>query len=118
MAGHVGGKATFVTHSHTHAFVVHDFLQSVKYFGTVTHGFAKAGCAYRNDHELLQVEVVVGVGAAVDDIHHGHGQLASVHAAKVTVQRQTRFFSSGAGHRHGHGQHGIGAQAAFVLGAV
>ena len=65
------------------------------------------GGAHRNDHELLQVEIVVGMGAAVNDIHHGHGQLASIHAAKVAVQGQARLFSGGAGHRHGHGQHGV-----------
>src|SRR6218665_1435811 len=32
--------------------------------------------------------------------------------------RQARFFCGGAGHGHGDGQHGVGAQAAFVLGAV
>ena len=118
VVGHVGGKATFVAHGNAHAFVVNDFFQGVKNFCTVTHRFTEAGRTHGDDHQFLQIEVVVRMGAAVDDVHHGDGQLASVHAAKVTVQGQARLFSSGTGHGHGHGQHGVGAQTAFVVSAV
>jgi hypothetical protein len=74
--------------------------------------------AHGDDHELLQVQAVVGVRAAVDDVHHRHGQLHAAHAAEVAVQRQAGFFGGGAGHGHGDGQHGVGAQAALVVGAV
>src|SRR5690606_20956945 len=38
--------------------------------------------AHRQHHELLQVDVVVGVGAAVDDVHHRHGQHRSTVAGE------------------------------------
>ena len=44
--------------------------------------------AVRHDHELLQVERVVGVRAAVDDVHHRHRQRARAAAADVAVELQ------------------------------
>jgi hypothetical protein len=41
-----------------------------------------------HDHELLEVDVVVGVRAAVEDVHHRHGQGDGVDAAEVAVERQ------------------------------
>ena len=48
-----------------------------------------------NDHEFLDVQVVVGVRAAVDDVHHRHRHLHRARAAEVTVERQAGFFCSG-----------------------
>ena len=90
----------------------------MKNFSAVAQRFPEIGRTYRNDHELLQVEVVVGVRTTVHHIHHRHRHLIRTHAAKVAVQRQTRFFGCRPGHGHGDRQHGIGAQAGFVLGAV
>jgi hypothetical protein len=57
-------------------------------------------------------------GAAVDHVHHRHGQLHAAHAAEVAVQRQAGLFGRGAGHGHRDGQRGVGTQARLVLGAV
>jgi hypothetical protein len=48
----------------------------------------------------------------------GTGRLHAAHAAEVAVQRQAGFFGRGARHGHADGQHGVGAQAALVVGAV
>ena len=118
MVGQVGGKAALVTHGHAHAFVVNDFFERMKNFGAVTQCFSKAGRTDRDDHQLLQIKVVVGVCAAIDHVHHGHRHLHGAHAAEVAVQRQAGFFSGSPCHGHADGQHGIGAQAGLVLGAV
>ena len=44
--------------------------------------------ADRHDHELLEVDAVVGVRAAVQDVHHRHGQHVRAVAAEVAVERQ------------------------------
>ena len=118
MARHIGGKAAFIAHSHAHAFVMQYFLERMEYLRPLAQGLFEGGCTHRNNHELLQVQVVIGMRAAVDHIHHGHGHLHRRHAAKVAVQRQAGFLRCCPGHRHGHGQHRIGTQAAFVFGAV
>ena len=45
----------------------------------------------RHHHELLEVDAVVGVRAAVQDVHHRHGQHARRLAAEVAVERQARL---------------------------
>jgi hypothetical protein len=73
---------------------LNDFLQGMKHFSPVAHGFTKARRAHGDDHQFLQIEVVVGVRAAIDHVHHGHRHLHAAHAAKVAVQGQARLFSS------------------------
>jgi hypothetical protein len=48
----------------------------------------------------------------------GTGSLHRAHAAEVAVQRQAGFFGGGLGHRHRDGQHGVGAEADLLGGAV
>ena len=43
--------------------------------------------AARDDHELLEVDLVVCVGAAVEHVHHRHRQHACLRAAQVAPQR-------------------------------
>jgi hypothetical protein len=52
-------------------------------------GLAEGAHARRHDHEFLDVETVVGVGAAVEHVHHGHGHDARPRPAQVLVERQT-----------------------------
>src|SRR6185295_4313399 len=40
----------------------------------------------RDDHELLEIDSVVGVLAAVDDVHHRHREDPRVRSAEVPVQ--------------------------------
>ena len=72
-------------------------FQIVKYFGAVANGFRERGCAYGQDHKFLQVDAVVGMGAAVDDIHHRHWHLKGFGAAQVLVQRYVLFVGHGLG---------------------
>ena len=118
MVGHVRRETAFVAHGHAHALVVDDLLERVEHLGAVAHRLAEARGPHGNDHQFLQVEVVVGVRAAVHHVHHRHRQLHAAHAAEVAVQGQARLFGRRAGHGHGNGQRGVGAQAALVLGAV
>jgi hypothetical protein len=76
------------------------------------------GCADRHDHEFLDVQAVVGVLAAVDDVHHRHRHLHRRHAAEVAVQRQAGFLGSRLGDGHRDGQDGVGAETRLVVGAV
>jgi hypothetical protein len=48
---------------------------------------AKRGRAKRHDHELLQIDLVVGVGTAVDHVHLRDGQLHLAGAAEVSIER-------------------------------
>ena len=90
-----------------------DPLEHVVHLHTPAQGFGKAVRAHRQDHEFLHVQAVVGVRAAVDDVHHRRGhQWRSL--AETLVKRDS--FSSGrrAGVGQRDGQDCVGAQARTV----
>ena len=74
--------------------------------------------AQGHDHELLDVDVVVGVRAAVDDVHHGGRQQAGADAAEIAEQRQAGVGRRGMGRGQRNAEDGVGPQLALVLGAV
>ena len=45
-----------------------------KISGALAQGFREIWCADRSDHEFLEVDGVVGMRPAIQDVHHGHGQ--------------------------------------------
>ena len=74
--------------------------------------------ADRHDHELLEVDVVVRVRAAVEDVHHRH------RAARARRCRRRSGRAAGRARRPrpspppGHAEDGVGAERALVVGAV
>src|SRR6059058_5267221 len=75
MVGHRRGEAAFVADRRAQALRVQDLFQGVEHLGAVADGFLERRRAERDDHEFLDVQVVVGVRAAVDDVHHRHRHL-------------------------------------------
>ena len=61
-------------------------LEGVVDLSAPTQALGKARGAHRHDHKLLEVNVIVGMHAAVEDVHHGRGQQMGVDAAQVLVQ--------------------------------
>src|SRR5581483_3372307 len=113
-----GGEAALVAHGGGQAPVVQDLLEHVVDLGAPLEGFVEAGRAHGHDHELLEVDGVVGVGAPVDHVHHGHGQDVGVGPAHVAVDGQLQLVGRGLGHGQAGAEDGVGAQACLVRGAV
>nr|pir phosphopyruvate hydratase - Deinococcus radiodurans (strain R1) [Deinococcus radiodurans] len=111
-------KTAFVADVGVVAAPAEDFFQVVKGLGAVAQCFTEARSADRHHHELLKIHAVVGVGAAVDDVHHGHRQGLGVGAAEVAVERDVELGSGGAGSREAHRQNRVAAHVALVGGAV
>ena len=86
----VRGEAALVADRGGQAPVVEHRLEHVVRLGAPAQRLGEAGGADRHDHELLEVDVVVGVRAAVEHVHHRHRQHVGVGAADVAVQRQRR----------------------------
>src|SRR5690606_5302416 len=78
--------------------------------------------AYRLDHELLDIDVIVGVLTTVDDIHHRHRHAVlagcAVQIGNVCIQRHALGLGSGLGSGQGDRENGVGAQLGFVLGTI
>ena len=71
-----------------------------------------------HDHELLEVDLVVGVSAAVEHVHHRHRQHPRGLAAEVAPQRQALLGRLRVGRRQRHAEDRVGAQTRLVGRAV
>ena len=93
-------------------------LQGVVDLGAPAQSLGEGGGAHGHDHELLEVHVVVGMHAAVQDVHHGRRQKMRVRTAHVLVQRQLGGLRGSLGHGQRSAQDGVGTEHALVLRAV
>ena len=74
--------------------------------------------ADRDDHELLEVDRVVGVGAAVEHVHHRHRQDPRRLAAEVAPQRLALLGRRRARRGERDAEDRVGAEARLVRRAV
>ena len=84
----VGSEAALVADARREAALLEQRLQRVIALDADPERLGERRRAGRDEHELLEVERVLRVGAAVDDVHHRHGQHVRVRAAEPAVQRQ------------------------------
>ena len=106
----VGRKSPFVSHRGVVSLLLQHIAQRMEDLGAHTQGVAKAWGPEGHDHELLQVDGVVRVLPAVQDVHHGGGQGLGIHAAEVPVERQPHIVRRRLGHGHGHAQKRVGPE--------
>jgi hypothetical protein len=86
--------------------------------GPPAQRLGEARRADRVEHELLEVDVVVGVGAAVDHVHHRRGQERRAGPSEEAVERLAGDGGPGVGGRQRDAEQGIRAEARLGLGAV
>ncbi|MPM55866.1 hypothetical protein SDC9_102664 [bioreactor metagenome] len=72
----------------------------------------------RHNHKFLAGDVVVRVFAAVDDVHHRHGQHMRVCAANRAVQRQPQRLCSSTRRRQRHREDAVCAEIRLFGRAV
>ena len=122
VGGQVRRETTFVTHGGIQATGFEHGFQVMEDFGTHTQGVGKVLGTDRLHHELLDIDVVVRVFTAVDDVHHRHRHRvdarSTVKVGDVCVQRHALGLGSGFGGGQGYGENGVSAKRGLVLGAV
>ncbi len=85
--------------------------------GAIPQRFRESWRANRHYHEFLEVNAVVGVLAAVEDVHHRNGQ--ALHSGRQDRRRgEFRLRGCRPRRRHGHPQDGIGAELGLVGSAI
>ena len=84
----VGREAALVADRGAEPAVVQRPLQRVEDLGAHPQRLGEASAPTGHDHELLEVDLVVGVRAAVQDVHHRHRQHVRRLAAQVAPERQ------------------------------
>ena len=94
----------------------------MKDFDAHAQGLIKRLCAHRHGHKFLKVHGIIGVRAAIQNVHHRHGKRVAGRIARIPreifVQRLVRRGCGRARRRHGNGEDGVGAKIAFVRRAV
>jgi hypothetical protein len=98
--------------------LLEDPLQGMEDLGPHPQGLGEVLGVHRDDHELLKIDVVVGVPAAVEDVHHRHRQDLRVRTAKIAVEREFEFQGCGARDRHGDAEDRVRPQLRLVRRAV
>jgi len=81
-------------------------------------GLAEGAGPERNDHEFLHVQRVLGMGSAVDDVHHRHGQLPCPDPTQIPIERKVLEICGRPSDRHRNGEDRIRPEFALVVGAV
>ena len=118
IAGQVRGEAALVTQTGGQALVLEDLLECVVDGSAHAVGLTEGVRTDRGDHELLDVDVGVGVGSTVEDVHHGNGQDVGIRSTQVLVEGQLGRVGGGTGDGQGHAEDGVGAELALVVGSV
>ena len=98
--------------------VVQPPLQGVEDLGAPPHRLGERRRPHRHDHEFLEIDRIVGVDAAIDDVHHRHRQGAGVDAADIAIERQPEIGGGGARGGEAHAENGVGAEPGLVGRAV
>ena len=111
-------EAALVADRGVQAALLQGRLEVVEDLGAHRSASREARRADRDDHELLEVHVVVGVRAAVDDVHHRHRQDVRRVAAEVAPQRQVLLRRGRASGGQRDAEDRVRAQAGLVLGPV
>ena len=129
---HVRREAALVAHVRAELMLVEHVLEMVENLHARAQRFAEGARDGRQDHELLDAEVIVGVLAAVEDIHHrcgernaavGSGRRASEEALVIggleeVMERRLLRLRGGSAEGHRYAQDRVRAELGFVFGAV
>ena len=118
VGGEVGGEAALVAEPGGQALLLQHRLERVVDLGALAQRLGEGGGADRRDHELLDVDVGVGVRAAVEDVHHRHRQQVRVGTADVAVERQVGAVGGGLGDGERDAEDRVGAELGLVGGGV
>ena len=109
----VGREAAFVADIGVVAGLLQTrFFSAWKTSAPMRTASAKRRRADRQDHEFLEVDRVVGMRAAIDDVHHRHRQDMRLDAADIAVERQAGGIRRRLGDGERHAEDGVGAEPA------
>ena len=114
----VGGEAALVADAGGVVAFVEDALQGVEGLGPIAERLGEVRRADGHDHEFLKIDAVVGVLAAVENVHHRHRQPHRPGPAQIGVERQVGRHRRRPGNRHRNAKDGVGPQLALGGRAV
>ncbi len=114
----VGREAALVADPGREPAFAQDALELVVDLDADPQALGEARGAHGHDHELLQVDRVGGVGAAVDHVQHRHGERRRLLAAEMAVERLAGLGGSRLCGRERDAEDRVRAEASFVRRSV
>ncbi len=90
----------------------------MKNFHAPAQRLGKRRRSHRHHHEFLEIDIVIGVRAAVEDVHHRHRQRVRRGPAEIAIEREFTCSCRGAGRRHRNRQDRVRPQPPFVGRAI
>ena len=106
-------KSALISDGCAQATAFQQLSKGMEHFGTHTDAFLDRGSANRTNHEFLEGNGSVGVGTAVDDVHHRNGQRVGVAATDVAVERQSESLGGSLCRGKAHAEYGVGTELAL-----
>ena len=82
-------KTTFIPHCCRMTILRQDALKRMEHFGALLQRFRPRTSTYRHNHKFLEIDGIVRMFSAVNNIHHGNRQSLGIYTANVIVQRHT-----------------------------
>ena len=92
--------------------------QGVEDFRAAAQRLGEGRRPHRHDHEFLEIDRIVGMHAAIDDVHHRHRQRPRRGAADITIERHVEGFGGRLGAGQRDAENGVGPEPALVRRAV
>jgi hypothetical protein len=81
----IRSKSSLIAHRGFVAFSLQDRLEVVKDFRPHSQRFLKTLRPGRKDHKFLNVQIIISMGSAVEDVHQGQGKPVGRRASEMTV---------------------------------
>ncbi|TMA37994.1 MAG: hypothetical protein E6J79_08570, partial [Deltaproteobacteria bacterium] len=113
-----GREPAFVAHRGREPAAVEERAQGMVDLDTLADRLGERRRPVRHDHELLEVERVGGVPAAVDDVHQRDGEKPGTVPAERTVEGLTARGRRRPRHGERDGEQRIGSEPSLVVGPV
>ncbi len=116
--GQIRRESPLVPDRGRHPAGIQDLLERMEDLRAVAQRLAERGRPDRDDHELLDVQAVVRMRTAVDDVHHRHRHDRLARAEQRAEQRHAGLARRRMRHGQRHRQDRVGAEPALVVGTV
>ena len=111
-------KAALVAYAGGKPLLQQQRFQRAIAFRAHSHRAGKIVRAGRDEHEFLNIDIVIRVPPAVEHVHHRTGHFARHCAAEPAVNRHSRGVCRRRSDCNGRGEHRVCAEARFVLRSV
>ena len=81
----MGCKPAFIPHGGAISLALQNSLEGMEHLGAPAEAFFKGRRSHGHDHKLLNINIIIGVLPAVQDVHHGNGDVLGHNTADIPV---------------------------------